>query len=89
MVISCFNLEFSTCVWDWGFVFTTVFNPEQHVPSGFCAAPPTVTNGRQSTMFTTRLLQSRADCAAEERDSSTAIAKKVTAIFTKSEFANS
>ena len=70
----------------WGFVFTTVFNPEQHVPSGFCAAPPAVTNGRQSAMLATRLVQSAAagagaDCAAEERESSTAIAKKVSAIF--------
>lgn len=46
-------------------VFSTVFRPEQHVPSGFAAVLPAVTNDRQSAMFKTRLEQSTAGAGAE------------------------
>lgn len=45
-------------------VLSTVFSPEQHVPSGFSTALPFETNDRQSAIVSTKLEQSTAGAAA-------------------------
>lgn len=66
-------------------VFSTVFSPEQQVPSGFFAVLPAVTNVRQSAMFSTRLEQSTAgagaDFAAEDTATRRAQIAQITAIL--------
>ncbi|GER55510.1 disease resistance protein, partial [Striga asiatica] len=58
-------------------VFSTVFRPEQHVPSGFVAVPPAVTYDRQSAMLSTRLEQSTAGAGAEGAAETPAAADRV------------
>nr|GMD11239.1 hypothetical protein BHM03_00030143 [Ipomoea batatas] len=57
--------------------FSTIFRPEQQVPSGFVVVLPFITKERQSARFRTKLLQSTAGAGAEWWAESAVTAQRV------------